>query len=248
MVSGMKPAAIARLATGHRKLPPPWPKSKRTPRLPRLQHVRLNFATEAVDQFDLPIVVHVCVNVSGTQVVQQFLPSGAAGVGLNPVIHHHRNLRQSAGRNGAIDGGPSRSAEVSRLDANDVIAIGLDRRCRPLGVHIFRVAFGRRPDHAFADDVDQRQNARLGVEMTVPRNSSNVRQPLPPASTTVVVPAGRAVSSGKMDPFIAEHMSMKVDEAGHDVQARNIHVLLRIGSRDMRLNRGDLRSGDCPRP
>ena len=36
--------------------------------------------------------------------------------------------------------------------------------------------------------------------ITVLRNSSKVRQPLPPASTTVVAPAGREVSSGASDP------------------------------------------------
>ncbi len=36
--------------------------------------------------------------------------------------------------------------------------------------------------------------------ITVRRSSSNVLQPLPPASTMVVVPAGSAVSSGWMDP------------------------------------------------
>ena len=36
--------------------------------------------------------------------------------------------------------------------------------------------------------------------ITVRRNSSKVRQPLPPASTMVVVPAGSAVSSGTSDP------------------------------------------------
>ena len=33
MLSGGKPCAMARLATGHRKLPAPWPITKRTPRL-----------------------------------------------------------------------------------------------------------------------------------------------------------------------------------------------------------------------
>jgi hypothetical protein len=40
----------------------------------------------------------------------------------------------------------------------------------------------------------------LECAITVRRNWSKVRQPLPPASTIVVVPAGSAVSSGAIDP------------------------------------------------
>src|SRR5215471_7659850 len=63
---------------------------------PRLCHPWLYLAGEPIDQLDLPVVVHMRVNVAGPQMVQQFFLCRAAGVGEDLVIHHDWNVGPAA--------------------------------------------------------------------------------------------------------------------------------------------------------
>src|SRR5215831_14691596 len=128
---------------------------------PRLCRPWLYFSGEAIDQLDLPVVVHVGVNVAGPQMVQQLFLCGAAGVGEDLVVHHDWNVRPTARLYCPIDGGPSRLRKMRRFDAHDGVLVAQDRlRCSGR-IHVADVALVRLPDHAFADNVEERQHSRF---------------------------------------------------------------------------------------
>src|SRR5271163_2865085 len=67
-------------------------------------HPWLDLACEAVDEFHLPVVIHMGVNVAGAQMLQQLCFGGSLRVGENLVVHHDGNTCAPSGFDGAIDG------------------------------------------------------------------------------------------------------------------------------------------------
>src|SRR5437016_13906818 len=119
--------------------------------LTRLPNVRLHFAGETVDYFQLAVVEDVRVHVTGTELIEQLLAAGAAGVGEDLVIHHHRHIRKLPRLHGATDGDPSGATEVSGLDSYDHVAILRNLLRGRLRIHIGGIAFVSR-NHAVANN------------------------------------------------------------------------------------------------
>src|SRR2546427_4569838 len=93
MVSGTKPRRMARAATGQRKVPPPCPRSNKTPRRARFEHVILNFAVETIEQLELAVVIKMRVYIAGTKDIQNFFSRAATGAGQDMVVHQDRRIR-----------------------------------------------------------------------------------------------------------------------------------------------------------
>src|SRR5689334_2133731 len=88
-----------------------------------LSHPGLDFAGEAIDQLDLAVIVHMCVDVSGTQMLQEFLARSPLRAGQDLVVHHNRDTRTPPRFDGAIYCRPTRLPKVRRLDADNYVPI-----------------------------------------------------------------------------------------------------------------------------
>lgn len=212
--------------------------------LPSLDHPRLDFSGEAIDQFHLAVVVHMSVNVAGTQMLQEFGFGGAFRIGENFVVHHHGNVRPAAGFDGAIDGRPSGFCEVRRLDADDDVPIFCNCLGSRRGIHIADVAFVRLADHPFADDIHPNKDASGRVR---DHGAAKFIEGPPTAAAGV---ANRGGSGGQrrivrcQRTLVSENMSVQIDQTGNNDQAGDIDDLARLLIRDVRSDSSDPIGGD----
>ena len=88
-----KPACPPPARDRPQKLPAPCPTSKQNSTLSGRDHLRLHAAAEAIDQLDLPVVIHVRVNVAGPQMLEQLLLVVRPEFALDPIIYHDRHFR-----------------------------------------------------------------------------------------------------------------------------------------------------------
>jgi hypothetical protein len=88
---------------------------------------------------------------------------------------------------------------VRVLDADDEIGILEDLFRGGLRIHVLDVVLV--PAHSEADDVDEGQHAGLRAAQDLLAIVFEIAPAGPPASATVVVPAGSATSSGKRAPL-----------------------------------------------
>ena len=161
MVSGEKPRRIARSATGHRKLPLPCPRSKRTPRLRASYMKGWNLARSPVEQLHVPVVVEVGVQIAGPHLLQQFGAGIAPGPAEDVVVQHDRAVRKTTGFHGAFDRNEPLTIEMRILDSDDEVGILANLARGGPRIHVFDIALV--PAHPQADDVDERQNSGFGT-------------------------------------------------------------------------------------
>ena len=76
-------------------------------------------------------------------------------------VHHHRHVGQRAGLDGTLDRRPLRALVVRGLDADDDVAMPAGHVGGGLHVHVGEVLLERAAAHAVADDVEEREHARL---------------------------------------------------------------------------------------
>ena len=103
ITSGKKPCLVAGTAWRHRKLPPPWPTSKITPRLRAASDVRLDLPLLVDDREAAAHVrVHVREDVARAQVlVEEVVERQRRDVAAE--VDHHRHVGLGAGLDGAVD-------------------------------------------------------------------------------------------------------------------------------------------------
>ncbi len=112
-------------------------------------------------------------------------------------VDHDRQVIAGAGLDGLLDGGVVGLLPVGGLDADDDVAVLGDGLRDGIDVHVVLVLLGDVAliFHARADNVDEGEDAGLGVLMMRSRNSGKSRQPEEPASATVVTPLGMDMGS-----------------------------------------------------
>ena len=76
-------------------------------------------------------------------------------------VDHHRNTGQRAGLDRVLDRRPRRALEVRGLDADDDVAMPSGHLDRRLHAHVGDVLLEGPAAHAVADDVEEREHARL---------------------------------------------------------------------------------------
>ena len=125
--SGRNPALIAGTAIRHRKLPPPWPTSKITPRF--LPSHSAGFTRAGFVLLVAQPGIHVGVDVARPELLGHELaqrPLRAIGA----EVHHHRNVRERPRLDRPLDRRPFRAGVVRGLDADDQRPCS-EAPCRP---------------------------------------------------------------------------------------------------------------------
>src|ERR1043166_5543252 len=154
-----------------------------------------------------------------------------------------RSRRAAAGLDGWIDRRPSGFCEVSGLNPDNDVPVAGDRIGRGRGIHVLRIAFLRFADHTGTDDVEENQHTspRVGDD-----RAPKVTECSPAASPGIDNGGG---SGGKrrvvrrQRSVVAENMRVDVDQAGNDVETRQIDYFACPLIRDVRGNCGNTFAG-----
>ena len=164
-----------------------------------LVHERLDLARSPVEDLHVPVVVEVRVQIAGPHLLEHLGARIAPGPAQDVVVQHDRTIRKTAGFHGALDGDESLAAEMRVLDTDNQIGIleNLARR-RLRSMSSTSLSSPPIPRPTMLMNVSTRVLARREDLLAV---VLEVAPAGPPASTTVVVPAGSATSSGKRAPL-----------------------------------------------
>ena len=254
MTSGKKPCLVAGTAWRHRKLPPPWPTSKITPRL----RAAMTYGSTCPCSLTIGkrprTWPYMCVRMSpGRRCLLSRSSSDSGGMWppKSIITGTSASVPASTARS---TGFQSRPVVVRHLDADDQALVLEDAHRRQPGVHVGQVLLGRPALHPRADDVEEGEDAGLrrvddvGLELAevAPAGAADVDQRRLAAAERVAVGQDRRQPVAQVGVGLGavEHVGVQVDEPGHDVQARRIDDAARLGGVDRRRDLGDLAVGD----
>ena len=223
ITSGKKPCLVAGTACRHRKLPPPWPTSKSTPRLRAAMTYGSTWPCSLTIGKRPRTWPYMCVRMSpGPQVlVEEVVERQRREVAAE--VDHHRHVGLRAGLDGAVDRVPVAAVVVRHLDPDDQALVLEDAHRRQPGVHVGQVLLGRPALHPRPDDVDEGEDARLrrvddvGLELVevAPAGAAHVDQRRLAAAERVAVgrDGRQPVAQVGVGLGAVEDVRVQVDEA-----------------------------------
>ena len=142
---------------------------------------------------------------------------------------------------------------MRRLDADDDAAIFPRHVGRRLGFHVVEIVLELGTAHAGADDIEEREHARLRsiddalleVLEVAPAGAPRVGDRRHAGAKREAVGVHAVVAGvGSLLARPRKHVRVDVDETGHDLKARDVDRLRRVGRIDLRRDGGDLPGRD----
>ena len=225
MESGKKPLFTMGSASAKVKEAPPWPTSNLIPRL----------RASSMKGAGLPSGVSsgrghakdVGADVSRAQDARDHL---LIGLVVEPAeIDHDRQMVALACLDGLLHGDEVGLLPVRSLDADDDVAVLLDRLRKRIEVHVVFVLLGGIVDigHARSNNVEEGEDAGRGIVNDAATELGKVAPTKEPASATVVTPFGMAMTSAGTErspvaPRVVaksgEDVHVDVDQPGREIE------------------------------
>src|SRR6266478_4589459 len=187
------------------------------------------------------------IDITGPEFLKHQVLKGSLGAEVSKV-NHHRNVRQSTSFHAAFDRDPVGSTVVRHFDADDRVAIGHGQVSRGLCVHIVDVLFVGVARHACAEDVQENQHTGAGavnyvlleLREVVTAGRSGVNHGGHAGAEGEGIGEDAPIAASEHAPIGAgENVSMKIDQAGSNVESSHIDHLARLCGGDIRGNGGD---------
>ena len=154
-------------------------------------------------------------------------------------VDNHWCVCAGTGLDGPLQWQVALPGEMRRLDAYDDIGVLLDFLRGLIRVHVGDVVLRPSPDHAFTDDIDEREHTRLGaidyrllelIECT-------------PARAPAIGNRGYALGEMRVvwpdPPLVPEDVGVNIDQPRRDVITRYIDRLFCLLGRDVLGDAGD---------
>ena len=197
--------------------------------------------------------VHVRVDVARPQLLRDEVRERPLVGVVVAEIDHHRNVRRRCRFDRALDRGPFRSGVVRGLDADDRPLVLLRHRRGRLRIHVGEVLLELPAAHPVADDVDEGQHARaraiddarlevLEVPPARPAGIGHRRDANAERETVGIHAVVAGIRAGLAGAGV--DVGVDVDQAGRDVQPRDVNRLAGLGRVDFRRDERDLAGGD----